>query len=132
MHRSTLQYRMRSFLRYLFKCLSTLFFELNVLLYKDTPQDYYPCDHLPPWVKFQDGIFIGPETIDGKVWGLFANTRIGFFYKDRVHIDDLSPGMATPEEITELREYLANKISEYQELNQKLDCYEVQPVQPIK
>lgn len=123
---------MRATLRYIFKCLSTFFFELNVLLYVDEAGSYYPCEHLLPWTKFKDGIYIGPETIDGRIVGLFANPHIGFFYKERVHVDDLGDGLASPEDIDELREYLSDKILGYQELSQKLDRYEVQSVQQTK
>jgi hypothetical protein len=115
---------MRLVLAYLCRCLSSLFFELNVLLFKDN-RATVDFAVLKKFQKCTDGIFFGCDLIDGRAYGLFANKRIGFFYKDKLFRDDVInfpyPELATEEELGEVKQYLIDKIFECHSLMKKLE-----------
>ena len=94
------------------------------MLYKEH-RTVFPMDALTPWIQTPYGTFLGLSEIDGVQVGLFANPQIGLFFKDKIFHEDmvLKGRLATPEEIEDIRKYLANKISEYEEYLKKLDRY---------
>jgi hypothetical protein len=121
---------MKNILSRVFISISSAFFELGVYFHKERrkPIDF---NNLRKYQKCDCGFFIKSEVIDNdKIYGLFANSQIGFFYKEYVFEDEISNLFASEKEITEIKQYLIDKIFECHEHIEKLEKNEIQPSLP--
>jgi hypothetical protein len=103
--------------------LSSLFFTL-ALWFEDKPQ-VFPIYLLAPFQKCTFGVFFGVVEKNGIQQGLFANSSIGFFFRDTVFeyevIEHPFGKMASKQEIAEIKEYLVDKIVEGQQQLEALE-----------
>jgi len=109
--------------------ISSCFFDMAVFLHRDNrvPVDF---DNIKKYQKCDCGIFIKKETINGVYWGMFANSQIGFFYKECIYSEEITNLFASEKEVTEIKQYLIDKIFECHEHIEKLEKNEIQPSLP--
>lgn len=112
----------------LFLWISQFFFRLYAASHKHGAT--VPLYYLKPLQKTTFGVFFEIHNFAGKDWALFANPRLGFFYKDAVLEQEVIAyphfEKASIEELWDINRYLANKVIELEGYTSKLDHYAVQ------
>lgn len=93
----------------LFLKLSRIFFDIALFFDKEKRKPI-PFSALAPLQVCSIGIFIQTVEKNGVLLGMFANSSIGFFFRDKIFDDEIYHSFATAQDIEGVKKYIVDKI----------------------